>query len=124
MFVHWFLAHPPDVRSSNQLEVAASEFECQGLEADWIGLCWGGDFVFDAENNCWDYRNFSGSRWRNLKNELDRKYLINTYRVLFTRARRGLVLWIPPGDPSDDTRLPPPFNATAEYLVSCGLAVI
>jgi hypothetical protein len=35
LYVNWFLNEPPDVRSSNQLEVAASEFECQGLELDW-----------------------------------------------------------------------------------------
>ncbi|MGN6643947.1 MAG: DNA/RNA helicase domain-containing protein, partial [Verrucomicrobiota bacterium] len=76
MYVHWFLAHPPDVRSSNQLEVAASEFECQGLELDWIGLCWGGDFSFDATGDGWAYRNFSGTRWGILKNEIDRQYLL------------------------------------------------
>src|SRR4029077_16724841 len=82
MFVNWFLALPPDVRSSNQLEVAASEFECQGLELDWIGLCWGGDFSFDAVSGAWTYRNFSGTRWGILKNETDKEYLLNTYRVL------------------------------------------
>jgi hypothetical protein len=121
MFVHWFLAHPPDVRSSNQLEVAASEFECQGLELDWIGLCWGGDFSFGAANCGWAYRNFSGSRWGNLKNEIDRQYLLNTYRVLLTRARRGLILWIPQGDVSDETRLPGSFDSTAGFLIRCGL---
>jgi hypothetical protein len=124
MFVHWFLAHPPDVRSSNQLEVAASEFECQGLELDWVGLCWGGDFSFDAASSGWTYRYFSGTRWGNLKNEIDRQYLLNTYRVLLTRARRGLLLWIPQGDISDETRLPFYFDSTADYFVRCGLAAI
>jgi DUF2075 family protein len=124
MFVHWFLAHPPDVRSSSQLEVAASEFECQGLELDWIGLCWGGDFSFDSTNGGWAYRNFSGSRWGVLKNEIDRRYLLNTYRVLLTRARRGLILWIPQGDFSDQTRLPSFFDSTAEYLTRCGVPVV
>ncbi len=123
IFVHWFLAHPPDIRSSNQLEVAASEFECQGLELDWIGLCWGGDFSFDATNGGWVYRNFSGSRWGNLKNEIDRQYLLNTYRVLLTRARRGLIIWIPKGDSSDETRLPGRFDSTADYLLRCGLTL-
>ena len=123
MFVHWFLAHPPDIRSSNQLEVAASEFECQGLELDWIGLCWGGDFSFGATSGSWEYRNFSGSRWGNLKNEIDRQYLLNTYRVLLTRARRGLVIWIPQGDIADETRLPSHFDSTADYLVRCGLSL-
>ena len=121
IYVNWFLNHPPDIRSSNQLEVAASEFECQGLELDWVGLCWGGDFSFDAAGGGWAYWNFSGSRWGNLKNEIDRQYLLNTYRVLLTRARRGLILWIPQGDISDETRLPSRFDSTADYLVRCGL---
>lgn len=124
MFVHWFLAQPPDIRSSNQLEVAASEFECQGLELDWVGICWGGDLPYDATNSGWAFRNFSGSRWGCLKHEIDRQYLLNTYRVLLTRARRGLILWIPLGDATDETRLPTPFNSTADYFVRCGVPLI
>lgn len=124
IYVHWFLDHPPDIRSSNQLEIAASEFECQGLELDWVGLCWGGDLSFDASINGWAFRNFSGSRWGSLKNEIDRQYLLNTYRVLLTRARRGLVVWIPQGDASDQTRLPSFFDSTADYFIRCGLPVV
>ncbi len=124
MFVHWFLAHPPDIRSSGQLEVAASEFECQGLELDWVGACWGGDLTYDPALGDWSYRNFSGTRWGYLKTLIDRQYLLNTYRVLLTRARRGLVVWIPRGDDSDPTRLRAPLDATADYLVRCGLRMI
>jgi hypothetical protein len=124
IYVHWFLALPPDVRSSNQLEVAASEFECQGLELDWVGVCWGGDFSFGESTNDWMYRYFSGSKWGNLKGEIDRKYLLNTYRVLLTRARRGLVVWVPSGDTSDETRSPGFFDATADHLLRCGLPLI
>jgi hypothetical protein len=123
IYVNWFLNHPPDIRSSNQLEVAASEFECQGLELDWVGLCWGGDFSYDITTGGWTFRNFSGSRWGSLKNEIDRQYLLNTYRVLLTRARRGLILWIPQGDISDETRSPNAFDSTADYLIRCGLPV-
>jgi DUF2075 family protein len=124
MYVHWFLAEPPDIRSSNQLEVSASEFECQGLELDWVGVCWGGDFVFDAATGCWGYRNFSGSRWGKVGKEIDRQYLLNSYRVLLTRARQGMIVWIPEGDCGDETRLPVYFNGTADYLLRCGLPQI
>lgn len=124
IYVHWFLALPPDVRSSNQLEVAASEFECQGLELDWVGACWGGDFTFDGNKRRWNFRRFSGKRWGNVPKEVKRKYLLNTYRVLLTRARRGLVIWIPPGDANDKTRLPDSFNSTADYIQRCGLKLI
>ncbi|HEV2692849.1 MAG TPA: DUF2075 domain-containing protein [Verrucomicrobiae bacterium] len=129
IYVNWFLNHRPDTRSSNQLEVAASEFECQGLELDWVGLCWGGDLSYDPATNGWSFRNFSGSRWGILKNEtekhkISRQYLLNKYRVLLTRARRGLILWIPQGDVSDETRLPSSFDSTAEYLIRCGVPLI
>lgn len=124
LYVHWFLAEPVDVRSSNQLEVAASEFECQGLELDWVGICWGGDFTFDPAAGLWEFRRFSGSRWSNVGREIDRQYLLNTYRVLLTRAREGLIVWIPAGDDNDPTRPSAPLNATAEYLIHCGLPMI
>jgi hypothetical protein len=124
LYVHWFLAQPPDVRSSNQLEVAASEFECQGLELDWVGVCWGGDFTFDHPTGGWSFRSFSGSRWGEVAKEIDRRYLLNTYRVLLTRAREGIVIWVPRGDGSDLTRPSSWFDATAEHLKRCGLPEI
>lgn len=124
LYVHWFLSQPPDVRSSNQLEVAASEFECQGLELDWVGVCWGGDFTFDHLASGWSFRSFSGSRWGEVAKEIDRRYLLNTYRVLLTRAREGLVIWVPRGDASDPTRPSSWFDATAEHLKQCGLPEI
>lgn len=124
MFVHWFLDHLPDIRSSSQLEIAASEFECQGLELDWVGVCWGGDFCRSTTAARWEFRNFAGSRWGALSSETDRQYLVNTYRVLLTRARRGLVVWVPTGDENDITRPPLPFDATYDYLQRCGLTLI
>src|SRR5205814_10188523 len=81
LYVNWFLNDPSDFRSSNQLEVAASEFECQGLELDWVGLCWSGDLIFDPESCEWIKRAFRGNRWKNVPNELDQRYLVNKYRV-------------------------------------------
>jgi DUF2075 family protein len=121
LFVHWFLNLPPDVRSSNQLEVAASEFECQGLELDWVGVCWGGDLAFDAHSSRWSFRNFSGTKWQAVAAPVDRAYLLNTYRVLLTRAREGAIVWIPRGDSADETRAPEHFDMTAEFLRNCGL---
>jgi hypothetical protein len=124
MYVNWFLNLPPDIRSSNQLEVAASEFECQGLELDWVGVCWGGDFLFDAARSNWIFRRFSGSRWGNVDDPVDCRFLLNKYRVLLTRARRGLIIWVPSGDASDPTRSPGQYDPTADYLVRCGLQVV
>ena len=121
LYVNWFLNDPTDIRSSNQLEVAASEFECQGLELDWVGLCWSGDLTFDPESRKWIKRAFRGKGWKNVPDDLDQQYLVNKYRVLLTRAREGMVIWVPEGNPVDSTRPTDWFNATADFLVSCGL---
>ena len=39
----WFTGERSDLRSSFSLEVAATEFECQGLELDRVALCWSWD---------------------------------------------------------------------------------
>lgn len=102
-------------------EVAASEFECQGLELDWVGLCWSGDLTFDPESRKWLSRMFRGNSWKDVTNEIDQRYLINKYRVLLTRAREGMVIWVPEGGVADETRQPAGFNATFNFLRQCGL---
>lgn len=119
--VPWFLGPPEDVRSSYYLELAASEFEIQGLELDHVGLCWGGDLTWHADEDRWRHRCFRGTRWQRVRSLRDREYLINKYRVLLTRARESLVIWVPPGHPDDPTALPGYFDETWEYLRACGL---
>jgi hypothetical protein len=124
---HWYLAPPTDVRSSYQLEVFATEFEIQGLELDWIGLCWGGDFIWSTRQNQWLIRRLwqgEKSKWTYIRNEHEQTYRRNAYRVLLTRARQGIVLYIPKGDSSDSTRNPEEFDATAEFLLACGARLI
>jgi len=120
-FEEWFLAGPRDVRSASRLEVAATEFECQGLELDWTGVCWGDDLTYDTQNQRWALRKFYGTNWRNISNVAERQYLVNKYRVLLTRARRGMVIWVPRGDPDDHSRDPVALNQTAEFLESCAV---
>ena len=120
----WFLAPADDIRSSRALEVAATEFQCQGLELDWAGVCWGDDLIFDSKASDWLYRDFLGSKWRNVRQQVDRQYLLNKYRVLLTRAREGMIIWVPTGSGEDTTRDPLLLDATAEYLKRCGLPEI
>jgi Uncharacterized conserved protein (DUF2075) len=121
LYVNWFLNNPTDIRSSNQLEIAASEFECQGLELDWVGLCWSGDFTFDLLSRKWTLRSFKGDRWFGVRDSIAQKHLVNKYRVLLTRARRGMVIWVPEGDANDLTRPSEWFESTASFLQDCGL---
>jgi hypothetical protein len=123
---HWYLAPQSDVRSSYQMEVFATEFEIQGLELDWIGLCWGGDFIWSSQQQEWLIRRLwpgKKSKWTPIRDEREQMYRRNAYRVLMTRARQGIVLFIPKGDSSDPTRSPAEFDATADFLISCGARV-
>ena len=120
--VDWFLKPAEDVRSSDFLELALSEFGVQGLELDWACVAWGGDLT--PQNDQWDLRRFRGTRWEAVHNEQARAYVLNRYRVLLTRAREGMVLWIPPGDPRDPSRDPKRFNAVEDFLRDCGVRSI
>ena len=123
-FEKWFLEQDSDVRSSHSLEVAASEFECQGLELDWVGICWGGDLTPSLSLGEWDYRKFRGANWQNINSESERIYARNRYRVLLTRARKGLVIWIPEGDLSDKTRDPARFDRVFTALREAGVPLL
>lgn len=115
---HWFLAPKGDVRSSFQLEVAANEFQIQGLEVDWTCVCWGGDFL--RSDDSWSLKRLRGTVWQNVNDDGARAYLVNSYRVLLTRARQGIVLFVPTGDDIDLTRPKKPLDETAAFLSNCG----
>ena len=120
---HWYLAEPSDIRSSFQCEVFATEFEIQGLELDWIGLCWGGDMVW-SPSGIWRFRTLrhgAPSRWVEIRNSDKRTYRENAYRVLLTRARQGMVIFVPRGSVDDPTNASHEFDATAQFLLDCGV---
>lgn len=131
--VHWFLDDKTDTRSSNYLEDAATEIQVQGLELDYTCLLWDADMRY--ENGEWKYYTFSkSSKWKELipdtESKQDRmKYMLNAYRVLLTRARVGMIICVPEGNPhktktgfwEDSTRLPEFYDGTYEYLKNIGL---
>lgn len=88
----WFLNSDFDVRSSYYLEDVATEFDVQGLEIDYSCVAWDINFYFD---HGWSYQAFKGTRWQNINQEEKKQYLLNAYRVLLTRARQGMVIYIP-----------------------------
>jgi Uncharacterized conserved protein (DUF2075). len=125
--VKWFLEPAGDHRSSNQLEIALSEFEMQGLEIDVAGLLWGGDLVFpDGQVVA---RSLRGRQWYAVTGTGDpqasaddpRTRIQNKYRVLLTRFRKGMVIFVPIGSADDLTRAPLDFNGVYDYLLRCGV---
>lgn len=119
---NWFLNDNQDVRSSYYLEDVATEFDIQGLEIDYACLAWGANFYLKKGE--WQYQKFKGTKWQNINKLEDKDYLKNTYRVLLTRARQGIVIYIPEGTTEDVTILPKLYNETVSYLKEIGIKEI
>ncbi len=134
--VHWFLEDKTDTRSSNYLEDAATEIQVQGLELDYTCLLWDADMRY--ENGQWRFYRFNGqTKWveqtaTTESKQEQIKYMLNAYRVLLTRARSGMVICVPEGNPNktpsgfweDSTRKPEYYNGTYQYLKSIGIEEI
>jgi hypothetical protein len=120
--VHWFLNDREDTRSSYYLEDAATEFQVQGLEVDWACVTWDGDLRYAGPG--WSFHDFRGDRWQNIKNADNQNYLRNAYRVLLTRARQGMVIFVPRGEPTDPTRSSAYYDCTYNYLTELGIPAL
>jgi len=122
---NWFLNVTEDVRSSNSLEDAATEFDVQGLELDWTCVAWDLNL---RRNPDWEAREFRGTRWNAIHGNADTlgraDYVRNAYRVLLTRARQGMVIFVPRGDAADTTRPPADYDAIDAWLAECGVAAL
>lgn len=95
----WYNASSDDPKSSNSLRQPVTEFGCQGLELDLPIVCWGDDYLWN------------GSKWalkpinRRYRQDDPQALLRNTYRVLMTRGRDGLVIFLPTGEMFDQTEV-------------------
>jgi hypothetical protein len=116
----WFLNDRDDVRSAFYLEEVATEFDVQGLELDWAGVCWDANLRYGTRG--WECHSFRGTVWQSVNASERRSYLVNAYRVLLTRARQGLVIFVPSGDDNDPTRPRQYYDGTFEFLMRCGLS--
>lgn len=116
----WFLNGKEDIRGCQYLEDVATEFDVQGLELDWTGVCWDGDFRYHKGQ--WTHNKFKGTQWQKVNKEASQRYLENAYRVLLTRARQGMVIFVPYGSPRDETRPNAFYDGTFAFLKSCGLS--
>ena len=118
----WFLNNKNDVRSAGFLEEVATEFDIQGLELDWTCIAW--DANLRKTDNGWEFKNFRGTEWQNINDGTRRRYLLNAYRVLLTRARQGIIIFIPEGDEADRTRKPEFYDPVFQYFMQCGVECV
>ncbi len=114
---NWMLMPTGDVRSANMLETVQNQYQIQGLELDYTLVCWDGDLR--RSENGWSAWKMSGSKWRR---DSELQIATNGYRVLLTRARKGMIVFVPRGDASmeDETRQPATYEEVASYLMRCG----
>jgi hypothetical protein len=115
----WFLNDQDDVRSCHYLEDVATEFDIQGLELDWCLVAWDADYRYVDDQ--FEHWKFTGTTWKRRQQEEQQRYLENAYRVLLTRARQGMVIFVPRGCAEDNTRLPKLLDESLAYLLSCGI---
>jgi len=115
---HWMLATSDDIRSSNMLETVQNVYQVQGLELDHTIVCWDADLRREGD----EWRTFilKGSKWTSPTGWLDISK--NIYRVLLTRARKGMIIYVPNGDLDgiDDTRRPEFYDGIYNFLCDCG----
>ena len=114
----WMLQPDGDIRSSNTLETVQNQYQVQGLEIDYAIVCW--DLDLRRGDIGWTAHALSGAKWQRQANALE--IAVNGYRVLLTRSRKGMVVFVPAGDPTglDETRPPEAYDAVADYLAACG----
>ena len=117
----WMLAPSSDFRSSNALETVQNQYQVQGMELDHTVVAW--DLDLRRSGAGWAAFRLSGASWNS---DRAADIAMNSYRVLLTRARKGLVLFVPPGDLSgdDETRPCEAYDAITAYLIACGAVPI
>ena len=114
----------PEYSNSFTICIIQNQFQIQGLELDYTLVCWDADFR--RAKTRWEAYNISGTKWQKQSKKEEQEYRENSYRVLLTRARKGMVIYIPNGDASqiDETRNPLFYDGIFEFLVTCGCVVI
>ena len=92
----WYEAPRDDPRSCCQMNLAISEFGSQGLELDLPIVCWSPDLVWND-----DHWQVCVGRARLVKDP--EKIRMNAYRVLLTRGRDGMLIFVPQLETLDST---------------------
>lgn len=96
----WFSEGAENPNSCRHLSKPATEFQSQGLELDFSIVCWGGDLI--REESKWSDKYARGyMRGSHVRDPLQLR--VNSYRVLLTRGRDGMIIYVPKLDLLDQT---------------------
>ena len=91
------------------------------MEIDYACVAWDINLYYQQG---WQGQFFTGSSWKNIVDPWKQKYLFNAYRVLLTRARQGMVIYVPEVDGSDHTRPKQAYDDTYDFLRACGVKTV
>lgn len=100
----WFHECVTSSKSCCSFNEIATEFDCQGLEIDMPIVCWGEDLIYKSG----DWVRYIQDK----KLEDPHRIRLNSYRVLLTRGRDGVIVYMP-----EDERL----DETYKFLVEAGM---
>lgn len=92
----WYVDPPESADSCCSFERTATEFATQGLELDMPVVCWGHDLVW--KENKWHSRVSAVAKAKD-----PHRLRVNSYRVLLSRGRDGMLLFVPPERAMDST---------------------
>ncbi|EEL47985.1 DNA/RNA helicase domain-containing protein [Bacillus cereus] len=95
----WYYENKGTIGSCCNFDEVTTEFQTQGLELDMPIVCWSDDLLWC---DGWKPKG---------KNEIEKAYRINAYRVLLTRGRDGLIIYVP-----NEQRLEGVYNKWKELL--------
>jgi DUF2075 family protein len=104
----WYNNNRGEPGSCCNFEETVTEFGCQGLELDMAIVAWGNDFLWNGSS--WDLRKMRTK----IPQENPHQLRLNSYRVLLTRSREGLVIFVPPNSE---------FDATEHALLAAGARI-
>ena len=102
----WYNDNPDSEQSCCALNSTVTEFQCQGLELDMPIVCWGDDLIWE---NGW--QSFS----KRSKAKDPHTLRLNSYRVLLTRGRDGIIIFCP-----KEQKL----ESTYQILIKSGLRIL
>ena len=110
----------PEHRSWNMQQIKGKDTKIEVQVRSWL---FSRGFRFRKNEKEWDYYSFRGSKWQHRKQAEQKRYLVNAYRVLLTRARQGMIIFVPKGvdEEEDPTRNSTYYDAIYEYLLKCGI---